>query len=114
MQTNLVGIISIYFITEWTKNATLYVSQEKSGTDTSKPIFAFETDVHCGHFPMHDGHQLNLFLGDKKNDGWSYTTSLEEKQFLNSSVPRQFNFDASSVRIGDYFWLFGRSHPCGN
>ena len=108
----LAMLIQLCFVTEWTKNATLYVSHERSGTDASHSIY--DNDSKCGHFPMYDGHQLNLFLGDKESDGWSYTVALEEKQFLNSSVPRQFNFDASSVRIGDYFWIFGGSHPCSN
>ena len=68
---------------------------------------------YSGHFPVHDGEHFSLFFGDIGHDGWTFNNSLDYWHLPNSKIPQGFHQDASSVRIGNYFWVFGGSRKYG-
>ena len=67
----------------------------------------------CGHFPVFDGNFLNIFRGSQGSTGLLFNSSLSEKSLLNSEIPKKLNLDASSVQLGNYFWIFGGTVNCG-
>ena len=95
----------------WTKDNEPYLTQKVSVNVTKSkydPLYEI-----CGHFPVYDGTHLNLFFGAVGHDGWTYNNSLDYWHMPESNIPQRFNQDASSVRVGNYFWLFGGTKKCG-
>ena len=95
---------------DWTKDNKLYLARKSSANITMNNDFKTS---HCGHFPVYDGTHLNLFFGANGHDGWTYNNSLDYWHMPNSKIPKGFNQDASSVRVGSYFWVFGGTRKCG-
>lgn len=105
-------IINIEFVIELTttnqlkQRKTLRASLIYSNYTKDAPV--------CGHFPTFDQFYLNIFLGAKGNTGFYYNSSLGERSLQNSEMSRQINIDATSVHVGNYFWVFGGTQNCGN
>ena len=96
---------------DWTKDNELYLAQKISVNSTMSKY----DPLHpvCGHFPVHDGTHLNLFFGAIGHDGWKCNNSLDYWHMPDSNIPQRFNQDASSVGVGNYFWVFGGTKKCG-
>ena len=94
-----------FFPIEWTKNNSLQITQRKQLPNDK-----------CGHFAFYDTDHSNLkvFFGTIHKQVASYNFYFNRRLLPKSKIPTQFNVDASSVRIGDYFWILGGNHKCGN
>ena len=82
--------------TVWSKNSSFHVKQSvKIPSDK------------CGHFAMYDDDLLKVFFGSKGRKVEAYNTNMHHHFLPEKGIPKEFNVDASSVQVGQYFWIVG-------
>ena len=80
----------------WTKNFTFEVTKSVQIRNDK-----------CGHFAMYDNSRLKVFFGSKGERAKAYDTDLHPHFLPEIGIPKEMNADASSVQVGEYFWIVG-------
>ena len=86
----------------WTKNFTFEVTKSVQIRNDK-----------CGHFAMYDNSRLKVFFGSKGERAKAYDTDLHPHFLPEIGIPKEMNADASSVQVGEYFWIVGGKKGCG-
>lgn len=87
---------------ELTKNLSFHLTQNVKAPNDK-----------CGHFAVHDGLQLNIFFGSKGKKPKTYDMFLHPNPSTEEGIPLEMCVDASSVQVGNHFWIVGGNDHCG-
>ena len=86
---------------ELTKNLSFHLTQNVKAPNDK-----------CGHFAIHDGFQLNIFFGSKGKKSKAYDMFLDPNPSAEEGIPLEMCADASSVLVGNHFWILGGNDHC--